>query len=209
MIWIILSSIFVSAAFIGTYFETQNTWDATNAGGLVALACLIVLLIRSTRPPMSRRLRLTVLITAALAITGITIHWKVMYSMTHWQYDNLHLVHKVIFHGVALDRMKTKGLKTLEEFHTQQGSRKLTLGEVFRRGTKYINQDSSIIEIDVDGQVKMMAASVTDAEILLIAQATIRVDGEGPGFRNLDGSVGAIQDRLRITRKGLFYELQN
>lgn len=209
MIWIILSTILVSAAFTGTYFATHNTWDATNAGGFVALLCLVGLLIRFTRPPMSRRLRLTILITAAIAITGLTIHWKVMYSMTHWQYDNIHLIHKVMFHSTALDRMRTKGLKTLEEFHTQQVSRRLTLAEVFRRGTQYIDPDSSIIEIDEDGEVKMMAASVTDTEVVLIAQATIRVDGEHPGFRNFDGSAGAVQDRLRITRKGLFYELEN
>jgi hypothetical protein len=85
----------------------------------------------------------------------------------------------------------------------------MSLGDVFRKGTPNVDQDSSLVELDQDGKSKLFVASVTDWEVVLICQASIPIDGEDPKFKNFDGHVGMTQDQLRITKKGLVYEIQN
>lgn len=206
---VIVFSILVAAAFVGTFFYTGQTWDAMNAAGVVCLVYVIVFLYRATRPPVSPGLRRWVLGVGAVVILGITIYWNIMYRMTNWQYDTLHTIHKVSFHGIAIDKLRTKGINVLSEYYRQGDPQKMSLGDVFRKGTPNVDKDSSLVEFDQDSKSKLFAASVSDSEVVLICQASIPIDGEDPKFKNFDGRVGMTQDRLRITKKGLVYEIQN
>ena len=55
----------------------------------------------------------------------------------------------------------------------------------------------------------MFVTSLSDSEVVLVVQDSITIDGEDPHFKNFDGRYGMTQDRLRITKRGLEYEIQN
>lgn len=209
MKWVLIASIVVTATFVGTFYYTGNTWSATNAAGIVSLFHLLGFLYRVTRPSMPPKQKRWTLGMATVVIAGTTFFWTVMYTMTNWQAETLHTIHKVICHGVAMDLLKAKGLKILSAYAAQPEPRRLSLGEVFKKETTYANPDSSIIELGGDNQYRLFAEAVTDTQVIVVCQAIIRVDGERGDFRNFDGRTGLTQDRLAVTKRGLVYEIQN
>lgn len=209
MLWVIVSSVLVAAIFVGTFALTGNTWDATNAAGIASLIQLLIYLYRSTRPPVSVKARWWTFGISGVVIIGTILYWSIMYRMTHWQYNTLHTIHKVIFHGSAMDALKIKGLKVLSDFAEQDPPKANNIGEVFRKVAEMKDGASSLVDVGADSSLKIYAAAVSDSEIVLIAQSFIPIDGENPYFINFDGRVGMIQDKLSITKKGLVYEIQN
>ena len=116
MRWIILTAILVSVVFIGTFYYTREIWDAMNAAGIVSFVYIVAFIYRITRPPVSPKQRWWTIGVTAVVIIGITVHWIIMYKMTHFQYNTLHTIHKVIAHGIAMEALKTEGLKILREY---------------------------------------------------------------------------------------------
>jgi hypothetical protein len=209
MIWILASSILVAIAFIVTFLTTGNTWDAVIAGGIVSLLYVVGFLYWSTRPPTSPRQRWWTIGITSIVILGTMLHWNIMYKMTHWQYDTLHTIHKIIFHGVAQAMLQPKGVNTLSEYAGQHGSKSKSLGVVFRESTQFDTTNGLVANTTEWQQMKMFVASLSDSEVVLVAQDSIAIDGEDPRFKNFDGSYGMTQGRIRITRRGLEYEIQN
>jgi hypothetical protein len=209
MKWIAIISLIVSATFVAMFFITGSTWAATNAAGVVSLAHLLFLLYRTTRPPVAISLRRWARGLGGLVLAGTMLYWSTMYRMTNWQYEALHTIHNVIFHGVAISVLEGMGLKTVSAYTAQPGPKRLSIGDVFRKGTTYINADSSMMEVDEGFEGKLFAAAVSDTQVVLVWQQTIPIDGEDKSFKNFDGRTGMTQDRLIIKRRGLVYEIQN
>lgn len=200
--------VLVAGTFIVTFQQSSDTWTALNAAGIVAAVGLIVIVTGVLRRETSKTFRRSMSVMTAVIILGTGFHWFMMYRTSRWQYNSLHLIHKVIQHASAVDLLSTRGRTTLIEYYGQRVSRQ-SLGEFFRSRTTYVNADSGIIEVNTDMESKIIVESISDSEVVLIAQSTIRVDGEDPAFLNFDGQTGAVQDRLRITKRGIVYELQN
>jgi hypothetical protein len=209
MIWILASSILVAMAFIATFLTTGNTWDAAIAGGIVSLVFVIGFLYRITRPPTSSTQRRWTIAISSIVIVGTILHWNIMYRMTQWQYDTLHLIRKIIFHGVAQGMLQPEGVNTLGEYAAQHGLQRKSLGDVFRETTKFDTGDSAVVVGKEWGHMSMFVSSLSDTEVVLVAQDSITIDGEDSHFKNFDGRYGMTQDRLRITKRGLEYEIQN
>jgi len=197
-----------AGAFVAVFSETHDTWTAVNVASLIAAAGLIAVTVIIVRRPVSRKFRWIVSIGAAVLILGTAYNTVIMYRMSRWQYSTLHLIHKVIQHGVARWHLADEGTRVLEAYY-RDNRKKLGLGDVYRRTTEFVDQEEGIVTVDSGGQMKILAATMNDSEVVLVALSTIRVDGEDPLFRNIDGSLGAVQDRMRITRKGMSYEFQN
>ena len=209
MKWVLIASAIVVATFVGTFYYAGDIWAATNAAGIVSLLYVLIFLYRLTRPPMLPKQRRWVLGVATVIIAGTTFFWAGMYSTTTWQAETLHTIHKVIFHGVAIDLLKARGLKILSAYASQVEPRKLSVGEIFKKQTVYANLDSSIIELAGDNQYRLFAAAVTDTQVIIVCQQILRIDGERNDFKNFDGRSGMAQDRLAVTKRGLVYEIQN
>jgi hypothetical protein len=209
MKWVLIASIVVAATFLGTFYYTGSTWAAANAAGIVSLLNIAAYVYWMSRPPVSAKQRRWTRGIALIVIAGTTFFWSVMYSMTNWQYDTLHIIHKVIFHGVAMDILKTRGIKIMSAYAAQPSAKRLTIGEVFRKETTFANPDSSIIEYGPDNQYRLFAASITDTQIVLVCQNILPIDGEDKYFRNFDGRTGMTQDHLVLTKRGMVYEYQN
>lgn len=209
MIWILASSVLVAAAFIATFLTTGNTWDATIAGGIVSLLYVIGYLYWITRPPTSSKQRKWIIGISSVVILGTVLHWNIMYRMTHWQYDTLHLIRKIIFHGIAQAMLQPKGVNTLSEYAAQRGLKTKSVDVVFRESTQFDPKDSMVTIAKEWEHMKMFVTSLSDTEVVLVVQDSITIDGEDPHFKNFDGRYGMTQNRLRITKRGLEYEIQN
>ena len=209
MKWILTAVVVVAGTFVGTFYSTHNTWSATNAAGVVALANFIAYVYWITRTSATAKQRRWTRGVAAAVIAGTTFFWLVMYSTTNWQHDTLHVIHKVIFHGVSMDMLKTRGIRTLSAYAAQSSPKKLSIGEVFRKEAVYVNRDSSILEYGPDNEYRLFAASVTDTQVVLVSQWIRPIHGEDRQFKNFDGRQGMAQDHLVLTRRGMVYEHQN
>ena len=208
MRWVWIASVVVAATYVGTFYYTESTWAATNVAGIISLFYVLAFIYNLTRPPMPSKQKRWVLSIATVVVAGTTFYWTVMYTMTNWQAETLHTIHKVIVHGISVDLLRERGLKLLRSYALQSEPQKLSLGGIFRKETRYANPDSSIIESPWD-QYRLFAASVTDTQVVFVCQAIIRVDGERSDFRNFDGRNGMVQDRLVVSKRGMVYEIQN
>ena len=209
MIWVVVSSILVALAFVGTFLATASTWDAAIAGGLASLIFVGGLIYRITRPPMNVRQRWWIAGASSVIIVGTCLYWNVMYTMTNYQYNTLHTIHKVIVHGIAKAMFQEEGSKTFIRYVEEWKRGHRSVGRAFREVSRFDESDSTRLNTDSWEHLRMYVATVSDTEVVLIVQDSINVDGENPNFRNFDGRVGMTQDRLRITPTGFAHEIQN
>ena len=209
MKWVLITSVLVVIAFISTFFVTHNTWAATNAAGIVCLVYLLIFLVWTARAQQTAQRRWWTLSIGIVTVAGTTFFWATFHDTTTWQAETLHTIHKVIFHGVSMDVLRTKGMKLLSAYSEQKPARKLTIGEVFRKETTFANPDSSIVDVNQETNLRIFAEAVTDTHVVLVAQGILPIDGENKLFHNADGRKGMAQDRLMVTKRGVVYEIQN
>jgi hypothetical protein len=209
MIWMILSSLLVLATFLTTFFTTGNIWTATNVTGIFCVFYLLFVLIRGIRSISSPRYKWSILAAGLAILLFVMLHWNVMYRMTNYQYRALHIIHKVIFHGIALEELKTLGLELFTSYTEQQGIAQHSLGETFQRNIPMSSPDSSIIKSDIESKITLYAVSISDTQVVMICQPSISIDGERAEFKNFNGQTGMTQARLIISKRGMVYEIQN
>lgn len=209
MIWIVVSSILVAVAFLGTFLATANTWDATIAGGLVSLLFVLGFIYRITRPPVTPNQRRWIIGMSLIVIVGTALYWNIMYSMTHYQYDMLHTIRKVIHHGIAAAMFTDEGKKTFVRYIEQRERGIQSVGKAFRLVAQFDKQDSTRLNTDAWEHMRMYVATISDTEVVLVVQDSLNVEGENASFKNFDSRVGMVQDRLRITQTGFVHETQN
>jgi len=208
MRWVILTCILVTVAFVGMYISTREVWSATNAAGVIIAVYLVILVAWATREVQPRWCRIVWRVSIAVVFAGMTIHWVTMYSMTTWQYQTLHTIRKTVFHTTVFDYLQSRGLKTLQGYYTRNSSSN-SLAEVFNRLNPRLEPGTTLLDtLPAEDGMRIHAVSVSDSEIVLIGLSTI-VEGEEPSFQNYDGRLGRVQNRLKITPRGLSYEIQN
>lgn len=211
----LLFTLLVSAAYTSTFFITHDIGTATNAGGIGALAYLIVVIVKATRPPFPKKQRLLVIIIAAISISGIATAWISMYRTTHWQRSMLLTLRNVIIQGVMQDTLMKRGLLTLEAYHRPNRSIAETFADVFHRLNPTVGDDPSTLDTLFDDPIKksgimerIYIESVTDSILVLVGEdlTAFRQDSI---FRVLKMNV-AKQPRakLQLTPKGATYELE-
>jgi hypothetical protein len=208
MRWVILTCILVTVAFVGMYISTREVWSATNAAGVIIAVYLVILVAWATRELQPRWRRIVWRVSIAVVFAGMTIHWVTMYSMTTWQYQTLHTIRKTVFHIATFDFLQSRGLKTLQGYYTRNSSSN-SLAEVFNRLNPRLEPSTTLLDtLPAEDGMRIHAVSVSDSEIVLIGMSTL-VEGEEPNFQNYDGHLGRVQNRLKITPRGLSYEIQN
>ena len=210
MRWVVITSIAISVVFIVTLLKTWEIWFAANAAGVIAFLYLVGLIFRTVRLPEFQKRRWVILVIATVVVVGNTISWMTSFIVTQYaHYGGLHTVHKVIFHGNISDVLHTRALETLAKYHQQSPPGGMSLGEIFRAHNPPLKPGSSLLDALAEGEgMRIHLASVTDTSVVLIGQA-IFIDGEDPTFKNFDGRTGMTQDRLRLTAKGIAFEIQN
>ena len=208
MLWVILTCVVVSSAFIVVIFQTWDVWLALNAAGVVVLLYLIGLTHRAVRPPVSQKMRRLTIAVSIVVLAGVTGSWVTSFFVSGFQGPALHLIRKVIFHGVMVDALYAPALETLAEFHGQAAPEALSIGVIFQKNNPPLQPSGTLLDtLDGEGDSVHLVANA-DSSIILIGQSS-SIDGEDQDFGNFDGSLGKTQDRLRLTARGIWIEIQN
>jgi hypothetical protein len=211
IIAVVIASIVISAAFILCIRWTQDIWVATNTVGVLSFLYIAGLVYVAVRPPASRKMRGWTLVVAGVVCIALGIAWTSMCLQTRFQYNALHMVRKVIFHGVMHVELQKRALETFAAYHQQSEPKERSLGDLFREHNP-LEPGSSLLDSLYEAQTedgdRVHLASLSDTLVVLIGQSTF-VEGEDPSFRNFDGRMGMVQDQLRLTTKGVDIEIQN
>jgi hypothetical protein len=207
MIPIIITIVALCGAFVGTYFQTGSIWDATLASGAVILIYLMGLLVKMARAVGTAWRRVVTLACGMVLIAGVFSHWLILRSTTNWQFETLHIIRKVIDHGYLHTIMQERSMPAFTAYYRQNPQRSRSLSTIFDGRNPRINSSTGLIDTLSEG-LKVYALSMADTEVVLIGEGSFTL-GEDPGFTNYDGRKGILQSRLRLTTKGVDYEIQN
>jgi hypothetical protein len=207
MIPIIITIIALCGAFVVTYFQTGSIWDAMLASGTVILIYLVGLLLDSARALGTVRGRVVTLVCGMAIIAGVVSHWLILRSTTNWQYETLHIIRKVIDHGYLHSVMQERSMPAFAAHYRQNPRRPRSLSTIFDGRNPRINSSTGLLDTLSEG-LKVYALSMADTEVVLIGEGSF-TQGEDSGFTNYDGRKGILQSRLRLTTKGVDYEIQN
>ena len=207
MVPILITIVALCGAFAGTYFQTGSIWDAMLASGAVAIIYLVGLLVKSARALGTVRGRIITLACGMAILAGVVSHWLILRSTSNWQYENLHIIRKVIAHGYLQVVMHERSIPAFAAYYKQNPRRVRSLSTIFEERNPRINSSTGLIDTLSEG-LKVYALSVADTEVVLIGEGSF-TQGEDSGFTNYDGRKGILQSRLRLTTKGVDYEIQN
>lgn len=208
LIWLVVGVALTSLAFYLTP-ESVEIWPSLNAAGLVAAVYLLALMLYSLRKPFSRRSRIVTWVLFALVGTAITISWRTMDKLTHWQRQTLFEIRRTIGDGIMTSQMSDTLLSVLTAYYEQPPTKRHALGAFYRSLYPEIKESQRlVIEKYQDSPPHVYLASLGDDAITLVGQETF-VKGRSPDFNNFDGKRGMRQDRATLTEKGVKYESEN
>jgi hypothetical protein len=207
MVAMIIALVALCAAFVSTYLLTGNIWDAMLSGGTVILIYLLGLLLSSVRVLRSVRGRIITLTLGFTLIAGITSHWLILRRTTNWQYENMHVIRKVIDHGVLQSNMQERSMAAFAAYSRQNPDQANPLPSIFDRRNPRIDSTTGLVDTLWEG-LRIYALSVGDSEVVLIGEGSF-TEGEDAAFANFDGRKGILQSCVRLSTKGVDYEIQN
>ncbi len=209
LLWIVGGVIIVSLVFLLTP-PSPELWPSLNVAGIAGAVYLVAMTAYALRKPLRTRLRIWVGL-AVVVILGLgAFSWTRMQQQTEWQAETLVKIRGVIGRGVMhYDMMSTTDIKILDEFYRQQGAKKESLADIFRRHYQGAAVGLNIHKPDWEGDVRqVIVAKLEPAFIELVSQETY-VKGRDPLFKNRNGQFGMIQEKVILTEKGITYVSEN
>ena len=209
LLWIVGGVILVSLAFFLTP-SAMDLWPSLNAAGIAGAVYLLAMTTYALRKPMktSLRIRAWVAVVVILALGAFT--WMRMQQQTEWQAATLIKIRGVVSRGeMRNEMMSSLAIRTLNEFYRQYGVTKQTLADVFRRQNEGAAPGLNIHTPQWPRDYRqVIVAKLEPALIELVSQETY-VKGRDPLFKNYNGQVGMIQEKLTLTEKGIVHVSEN
>jgi hypothetical protein len=203
MRWTLICALLLVTVFLVTYWATANIWTATNAAGIIGVACLIGVASRVVRIFDRRWQRFTAALLSILLITGLVAHWIIMWRMTEWQYAQLQSIRRVIYDGIVISTLRTPAYDAFREFHQAPPGR--SIGEVF---TKLNPGGVPPVDSLIAEETGPFFTSVSDSTVRLTGESRF-VKGFDSAFVNYDGRHGLAQIQARVSPEGVVYDIQN
>jgi hypothetical protein len=209
LLWIVCGVIVVSAVFLFTP-PSPELWPALDAAGIAGALYLIVMTAFALRRPLKKSLQvwmgLAVVITLALG----AFTWTRMQQETEWHAATMLKVRGTIGRGVMrYGIMSTTAINTLYEFYRQQGAKKESLADVFRRRYEGAAPGLNILKPEWEGDVRQVIVAKLDPGLIELVSQETYVKGRDPLFRNYNGQFGMMQERGTLTEKGIVYVSEN
>jgi hypothetical protein len=209
LLWIVGGVIVVSLVFLLTP-PSMELWPSVNAAGIAAAVYLLAMLMYALRKPVETKVRIWIGLAAIVVLALGAFTWVRMENETRWQAETIMKIRGVIGRGVMRYELKsTAALKTLDEFYRPRGARKESLADVFRRLYTGAEVGANIHKPEWEtDQGQVIVAKLEPAIIELVSQETY-VKGRNPEFKNYNGQVGMIQEKVILTEKGITYVSEN
>jgi len=208
LLWIVAGVVVVSAAFLLAP-RSAELWTAINYGGVAAVLYLTALLIYALRKPLVAKHRLWMGVCAFIVIGLTSFTWMRMESQVHWQAETLMHIRGVIGRGVMRYEMSSVMLKTLDEFYKDGFHTKESLANVFRRQNPGVVVGTNIRKPNWDGDALQVIVTRLEPDLIEIVSQETYVPGRDPQFKNRNGRLGMIQEKLVLTNRGMTHVIEN
>jgi len=205
--WILIGIILLSIAYV-IPSRSPSFWAPLHAAGLVTGVYLLALVIYLLRKPLrlSRRLLLGII---ALLVIGVTAFaWIRAESGTKEIVQGRYNRGVVAARGILQTEMSWRLKETLEAYYQLPSRQRQSLAEVFVRQNRTAAVGSDIHERQFGGDRKIFVQALERDRIVLVGQEML-LRGRNPEFRNFDGKLGMVQERMTLTVRGLTHESEN
>jgi len=200
--------ILVCAAFFVA--PLSDPYLGFNAAGAVAALYLIALVIYIARKPLRTLLRIAVVVLAIIVVGGTAYTWINTQRIAREQKESRRLQSIASMRGNLFLTISQELLKTLEEYYAVDKKPGETLKTVFLRrhgpGTK---RDQLTAAGTTWLGYRNVHVRTLEADSIVLVGISRYYKGRDPGFKNVDGTRGGIQEQLTLTRKGVVHESQN
>jgi len=208
LLWIVGGVILISLVFFLTP-HAVDLWPSLNAAGIAGALYLIAMLTFALRKPLETTVRIWIGIAAIVVLALGAFTWMRMQDQTEWQAETLMKIRGVIGRGVMLHDMRESALETLNAFYQQRGAKKESLADIFRIQNSGVTVGTNVHKPEWGGdQWQVIVTKLEPAIIELLSQETY-VQGRDPQFKNHNGQVGMIQEKVILTEKGIAYASEN
>ena len=210
LIFIVLTT----AASVGAFFATHDPGIAINAGGAMALVYLIILLIRTVRPPFPKMLRFLVIVVALVSLGCVATSWVTQFYQSHWQRATLITIRGAISYGAMHEVLSARTMNTLEAYYDPNRPRSEKFAQVFRRVNSRPTATSNILDTIYADEGKQKIGQliymefVSDSEVVLVGRDELARSQDSIG-QALKLDIGKPLVRFHISAKGARYELEN
>ena len=204
--WILAGVLFVSIAFI--VGSKSGLVTAIDAAGITAGVYLIALTLFVVRKPLRWSTRIWAYLIVGFSLGIIAFSW---YQTQHTTEQRTAIQREQMAErarGAAVGHMSRLFQRTLQEYYQGNARSKETLSDIFFRQYPAINDKSLASALNVDGSsMRRFFSSPAPDSLVLVAQA--KVKGRSPDFRNIDSTMGSIQEKMILTTKGMIHVSEN
>jgi energy-coupling factor transporter transmembrane protein EcfT len=208
LIWIVTGVILVCAAFFIAH--SSDPWFGFNAAGAVAALYLIALTLYIARKPLRILSRVTVVVLAIIVVGGTAYTWINTQRIAREQKESRRLQGIASMRGNLYFTISQELLQTLQAYYKGAGKNKETLKDVFlRRHGPAKGEEQLTSGGKVWLQYTLVHLRTLEADSIVLVGISRYHKGRDPGFKNVDGTRGGIQEQLALTRKGVVHESQN
>lgn len=208
LIWILTGVILVCAAFFIAH--SSDPWFGFNAAGAVAALYLIALVFYIARKPLRILPRITLVVLVFIALGATAYTWINTQRIAREQKESRRLQGIASMRGNLYFTISQELLKTLEEYYSVDKKPGETLKTAFlRRHGPAKGEEQLTSGGKVWLQYTFVHLRTLEADSIVLVGVASYHAGRDPGFKNLDGMRGGIQEQLTLTRKGVVHESQN
>jgi len=208
LVWLLAGIVAVGLAFFSPA-NAVDPWGPLNTAGIVAGIYIVALAAYSLRPPLSRRVRIGGWIAVFVVGGSVLLAWRGYDDQSHYQAVTLSKIKTVISRGIIANELSEPLIKTLEQYYARPAKNKKSIGTVFRDRYQGVTEGWDIHEkYAASDKLSVIVTSLKDNEVVLVAEDGY-VKGDNPEFNNRSGNKGMMQERARLTERGISYEREN
>lgn len=205
--WILIAIILVSIPYVIPSRST-SFWVPLNAAGLVTGVYLLALVIYLLRKPLrlSRRPLLGII---AFLVIGVAAYAWVSAERGAKEVAELRYQRRVaIARGALVREMSWRLTETLTAYFHKDTRGLKTLAQSFLRRHPKAMVGSDIRLPLLGGDRKILVQTLEPRRIALVGLETTLL-GRDSTFKNYDGTIGRVQEKLILTERGIIRESEN
>ncbi|MCX6143366.1 MAG: hypothetical protein NTZ35_09110 [Ignavibacteriales bacterium] len=202
--WVLTGVLIVSAAFI--VGSKWGLWTAIDASGIVAGLYLIALTLYVVRKPLGWRTRLLAYLVVGFGLGAVAFLWYRSQATAGQQATLRRQQYAEQTRGNMVSIMTERLRQSMQEYYRHEPKAQGSLREIFVRQNPVLKEGKKE-DFDFIGKWSLKMQPQAMDSVVLVAQSDYK--GRNPDFKNQDGTVGRVQEKTILTRKGIVRVSEN
>lgn len=203
-LWILGGIATVTVTFLAVS-DPLDPWPGLRGGAIAGGLYVLAMVIFTTRPPLSRRARISGVVLVLLFTASAAIYSTSLEGTSRWQKDELLQIRARLSRQMLASEMMNVLTRSLEEYY-RQPARTASFQKAFEQVLPGAVVGEVVLRPEQNEHVVLVA--ISEEQIVLVGQSSLGT-GWDPTFVNIDGSTGLPQVRAVMTKKGGSYGTEN